>query len=128
MSKRPFQLLALLAGMACASASTQAGSSAGHNSNRITSDEVIATNGQTAYEVINKARPQYLKTRGQTTVMLNTPDRASVFMDGVLFGDPESLKSINATQIREIRYYPSNEAVIKFGSSYGNGVIDIRTK
>jgi hypothetical protein len=129
MIRKPLQLLALLSVMACAPAATQgSGSSIGHDYNRITADELAASTAQNAYELINKSRPQYLKTRGRTTVMLDTPDRASVFMDGTLFGTPDALKNIPVSGIREIRFYPATEAGIKFGSQYGAGVIDIKTK
>jgi hypothetical protein len=129
MFPRRFYPLALVAVVACASTGASAsGGSAGYDYNRITADEIATSTAQNAYELINKMRPQYLKTRGKTTILLDTPDRASVFMDGVLFGDPESLKTIAATQIREIRFYPATEAGVKFGSQYGAGVIDIKTK
>ena len=128
MLHRPFYLLTLIAAVACASAGTSTGGSAGHDYNRITADEIAASTAQNAYELINKMRPQYLKSRGKTTVLLDTPDRASVFMDGVLFGTPDALTTIAASQIREIRFYPATDAGIKFGSQYGAGVIDIKTK
>ena len=128
MIRRPFYLLALTAAIACASAGTSTGGSAGHDYNVITAGEVAASTAQNAYEMINKIRPQYLKTRGRTTVLLDTPDRASVFMDGVLFGTPDALKTIATSQIREVRFYPATDAGIKFGSQYGAGVIDIKTR
>jgi hypothetical protein len=121
-------VLALSVCVACATATGGSGGSTGHDYNRISAEEVAASTAQNAYELINKTRPQYLKSRGKTTVLLDTPDRASVFMDGVLFGDPETLKSIATSGIREIRFYPGNEAGVKFGSQYGAGVIDIKSK
>lgn len=128
MLRRPFQILALLGAVACASTGAQSAGGAGHDFNRITPDEVSASGAQNAYELINKLRPQYLRTRGKTTVLLDTPDRASVFMDGSLFGTPESLKTIPTTQIREVQFYPATSAGVKFGSQYSSGVIDIKTK
>ena len=128
MIRRPFYLVALTAAIACASAGNSTGGSAGHDYNVITADEVAGSTAQNAYEMINKMRPQYLKTRGRTTVLLDTPDRASVFMDGVLFGTPDALKTIATSQIREVRFYAATDAGIKFGSQYGAGVIDIKTK
>jgi hypothetical protein len=129
MIRKPLHLLALLGAIACAPAATQGNASGiGHDYNRITPDEITASSAQNAYELINKTRPQYLKTRGRTTVLLDTPDRASVFMDGTLFGTPDALRNIPVSQIREVRFYPATEAGIKFGSQYGAGVIDIKSK
>jgi len=129
MFPRRFYLIGLVAVAGCATTGTSAsGGSASHDYNRITAAEIATTTAQNAYEMISKMRPEYLKTRGKTTILLDTPDRASVFMDGVLFGEPEALKTIAASTIREVRFYPGNEAGIKFGSQYGAGVIDIKTR
>lgn len=126
---RKLQVLTLLVAVGCASPATaRTGSAPGREYNRITADEIATSTAQNAYELISKMRPAYLKTRGKTTVLLDTPDRASVFLDGVLFGDPDALKTLAATQIREIRFYPATSAGVKFGSQYGAGVIDIKSK
>ncbi len=120
---------AILGLSACASAG--GGKSRIRDYNIITQEEIVAQNGTNAYEVITHLRPQYLKTRGRTTIQ-GTPtvasEYAAVFMDNQFFGDLNSLQNIPAINIKEIRYLPVNEAVTRYGMQYGNGVIEIRTK
>ena len=113
---------------ACASAG--AGTSRPRDYNVITQSEITAQAGDNAYEVITHLRPQYLKTRGRTTLQPPTnpaSEYASVFLDNQFYGDLTSLRNISALDIREIHYLPANEAVTRYGMQYGNGVIEIRT-
>ena len=99
--------------------------------NIITESEITAQNGVTAFEVISHLRPQFLKTRGRSTISAApsvSSEYASVFMDSQYYGDLNSLQNIAAMNIKEIRFLPANEAVTRYGMQYGNGVIEIRTK
>jgi hypothetical protein len=120
---------AILGLSACASAG--GGKSKIRDYNLVTQDEIVAQNGTNAYEVISHLRPQYLKTRGRTTIQGQptvASEYASVFMDNQFFGDLNSLLNIPTINIKEIRYLPANEAVTRYGMQYGNGVIEIRTR
>jgi len=99
--------------------------------NVISQDEITAQNGTNAFEVISHLRPQYLKTRGRTSIQGQptvASEYASVFLDSQYYGDLNSLRNVAAINIREIRYLPANEAVTRYGMQYGNGVIEIRTR
>ena len=114
---------------ACASAG--AGSTKMRDYNVITESEITAQNGTNAYDVISHLRPQYLKTRGRTTIQSQptiSTEYASVFMDNQFYGDLNTLRNIASINIKEIRYLPANEAVTRYGMQYGNGVIEIRTR
>ena len=129
MLKKAVSALAVAALVGCASAG--ASSHPAKDYNVITQDEITAQNGVNAYEVISHLRPQYLKTRGRTTIQ-TTPtvasEYAAVFMDSQYYGDLNSLRNIASINIREIRYLPANESVTRYGMQYGNGVIEIRTR
>ena len=96
--------------------------------NLITQQEVLSSNGANAYEVISRARPGFLKSRGHTSVTQPTGDFATVYVNGQQYGDIGTLRGITVDQIREIRYYSASEAVTKFGGQMGTGVIQITTK
>jgi hypothetical protein len=113
--------------MACAAAGAPS-SGIERNSNLITEQEVAETHATNAYEVITKARPTYLRSRGRSTINARTSEFASVYLDGQVYGDIGTLKNIPAQQIREIRYYSASDAVTKFGMQTGSGVIEIKTK
>ena len=129
MVRKIVYLAAIVGLSACASAG--AGKTKLRDYNVIQQSEITAQNGTNAYDVISHLRPQYLKTRGRTTIQGQptvASEYASVFVDSQFFGDLNSLRDIASINIKEIRYLPANEAVTRYGMQYGNGVIEIRTR
>lgn len=134
MSPRTIYLLAVTVSIACAPAATTSGTPASatpgirRDLNVITEDEITASMGSSVYDVVSKLRPNFLKTRGRTSMNASGSGYASVFLDGQPYGDLNTLRNINASQAHEIRYYSATEAATKFGMQNGAGVIDVRTK
>jgi hypothetical protein len=85
--------------------------------------------GGTAYEVISRLRPGFLVGRGEVTVM-GPPESKypSVYLDGVFYGDIQSLRRVDSNQIAEVRLYPAYEAQTRFGTGNNSGVIAITTR
>ena len=110
---------------ACTHVSRQ---SAGHAENIITEEEVDASGGMTALEVIQKVRRNFLTNRGKTTLIGASPSFPSVFLDGVSYGEIGSLRNISARQVSTIRIYRAWEAQQKFGNGYVGGVIEVTTR
>jgi hypothetical protein len=127
MAVRSFYLLVLAGSIACATASAGSGG-ARRDPNLITQQEVIDSHEPTAYDVVSRLRPAFLKTRGQTSLQINGADYALVYLDGQMYGSLSSLRNIATEQIREIRYYSGTSAVSKFGSQAGSGVIEVVTR
>ena len=128
MSNTPFLSLVVFAISACASAGS--GAAVHRDYNLITQAEITQQNGSDAYDVISHVRPNFLKTRGRTSIQNSSisGEYASVFLDSQYFGDLNTLRNIPTINIKEIRYLPANEAVTRYGMQYGNGVIEIRTR
>jgi hypothetical protein len=126
---KALNLLAAIGLAACASAGATAHPAKDYNV--ISQSEITAQNGVNAYDVISHLRPQYLKTRGRTTIQTAptvASEYAAVFLDSQFYGDLNSLRNIASINIKEIRYLPANESVTRYGMQYGNGVIEIRTR
>ncbi|HEY2067617.1 MAG TPA: hypothetical protein VGG84_16805, partial [Gemmatimonadaceae bacterium] len=68
---------------------------------------------------------EWFRDRGRTSINVNTHDRAMVFLGDVEYGIPETLRNMPLGGVEEIRYYPPTDAVARFGSRYGGGVIKI---
>jgi hypothetical protein len=113
--------------IACATTGTSA-SGVRRDPNLITEQEVVTSNGANAYEVVSRARPAFLKQRGHGSLSGGGSDYATVYVNAQQYGDVTSLRGLTVDQIREIRYYSSSEAVARFGSQNGTGVIQIITK
>jgi len=127
MTGRPFFVLTLAAALGCASSGT-AGTTVRREPNLITEHEIAASNESNVFDVVNRLRPMFLKTRGRSTINAGGSEYASVFLDGQYFGELGSLRNIVASQIHEIRYLNGPDAVSKYGMRYGSGAVDVRSK
>jgi outer membrane cobalamin receptor len=116
-------LLSLVLG-ACA----QAGQTGGRDTNVISEAEIDASGGTTAYDVIQKVRSNFLSDRGKTTLAGAAPNKPSVFVDGVHFGEISALRNVSARQLASIRLYRAWEAQQKYGSGFVGGVIELTTR
>jgi hypothetical protein len=126
MSTRPVYVMLFAAVIACAS--TKAGTATHRETNVITEQEIAKSTETNGFDVVSKLRPMFLKTRGRSTINSGGSEYASVFLDGVFYGDIPSLRNILANQIHEIRYLSGPESAGKYGIQYGSGAIDVRTK
>jgi hypothetical protein len=115
---------------ACASAGGGGGGTTvdANNPNTISGDQIVASAQTNAYDVVSRLRPNFLKSRGRTTVYGKGSDYASVFLDGQSYGDLSSLRNISASQISSIHFIRGTDAVTTYGMQYGGGVIDVRTR
>lgn len=66
MSPKTIYLVAVIASIACAPPSTTSGSH--HEMNIITEDEMTSSAGENVYDVVSKLRPNFLKTRGLSSL------------------------------------------------------------
>ena len=121
---RLFLIFAAAMAFACASAPTRGV----RDSTTITAEEIVASHEANAFEVVSKLRPQFLRSRGRTTITTGASEFPSVFVDGQYYGDLNSLRTIIAPQIKVIHYYNGPDAVTKFGMLYGSGAIEVTTR
>ena len=127
MNRKTLAAVILLAGsIGCASAQTAGGSM---NMQLITQQEIEKTTARNAYEAVKKLRPNYLLGRGQITINapqgLTTPN---VYLNGQMFGPTESLASIPASSIVEIRLYHAGEVPAQWEQNNPSGLIAVKTK
>jgi hypothetical protein len=95
----------------------------------ITEDEVDASLVATAFEVIQKLRPNFLTYRGETSFdRRKSQPYPMVYVDGQEFGPISILHTIPAIQVATIRLYRSWEATTTFGTGKMGGVIAIATR
>jgi len=126
------RMLVLLAvgALGCASAGTTGSTRA--NTNIITQEEIAQAGTGNAYDMIRRLRPNFISSRGETTLgnVQNAQTNATypnVYLDGLAYGDINSLRNIDSSQIMEVRMYPAWEAQSKFGLGNNAGVIAITT-
>ena len=93
--------------------------------NALTQQQLAATNAGTLYEAIQKLRPEWLTSRGPTSVTDATPTQVSVFMNGSLLGKADYLRDMRALDVSEVRYWDAGQASARFGMGHPRGVIEI---
>ncbi len=77
-----------------------------------------------AYDLIRTLRPHWLRSQGLRSHHFNkTASYATVYVNDSRHGDIDSLRSISAEQIKEIRFMNAGEAAIRFGLNLSGGAI-----
>ncbi|MBV6520165.1 MAG: hypothetical protein MNPFHGCM_00270 [Gemmatimonadaceae bacterium] len=127
-------LLATLIAMstaACASGgnASATGALTSRQSDIITRSEIAETQGLlTAWDAVQRLRPRFLRNAGRTSVRGSGDNRAIVRVDDNVAGLPEVLRSIDISEVMEIRYYSAVDATARFGGMYGRGIIHVITR
>ncbi|MGI9045162.1 MAG: hypothetical protein ACR2GK_13715 [Gemmatimonadaceae bacterium] len=100
------------------------------NRNVITFDEISMSRSvsTSAFDLIQRLRPEYLRSRGTSSLSNITPVTAVVYVDEVRYGQLESLRSLSADQIREVHYINASDATTRFGTDHVGGAILITTR
>jgi hypothetical protein len=129
MRPKHLYLIAVAVTLGCAPAAATSGAPGPRRSTYLTAAEMRDANVDmgSAFEAISRLRPNWLS---HVTESNNPPRRefARVFVDGRFYGELESLRDFDATQIADVRFYSAAEAG-KFGLEGGlSGVIEITTK
>ena len=126
MHRRLLLLAALLVPLTAACAARAGGPR--ENRDVITAAQIARTQALNAFEAIEQLQPQWLNSRGATSLTDPTPTEASVFIDGLQVGGLEYLKTQNVIDIAELKYYPAGPATARFGMGHQRGVIEIIRK
>ena len=103
----------------CASAANQ-GAASNSGRNQLTRAQLGAANSSNLYEAISKLRPDWLTSRGPTSV--------DVFMNGSMLGNADYLKELGVLDVSEVRYWDAASASARFGMGHPRGVIEITRK
>ena len=96
------------------------------DSSLITTEEIRESSATTAYEVVSRLRPAWLRKRGESSLSL--AGTILVYRDGLRMGSPEALRQLNVSDIASITYMDGREATQRFGTDHGNGVITVTTR
>jgi hypothetical protein len=122
--------IAVAVTLACSPAAVPSSGSPPRRATFVTAAEIRDANVDigSAYDAIARLRPNWLTHVTET--FTNPPRRefARVFVDGRFYGELESLRTLDASHIADVRFYSAAESG-KFGMEGGlSGVIEITTK
>jgi hypothetical protein len=109
--------------VACATGGTSATGSASSASNsRLTSEEIVAANLPTAYDLVERLRRPWLRRDAATG------QDVTVYMDNQKLGGVETLREIPAVDVAEMEYVPSDKAIMCWGQDAKGGAIVVTRK
>jgi hypothetical protein len=136
MSVKHLYLVAVAAALGCASQGLTNGSPEGgavqKSANYLPFAEIADAHADatTVYDAVARLRPNWLAPHGVTSSNnSSTTEYATVFVDGVLYGDLSTLRNLQAYHVADIRYYDITQSGARYGIRGGSsGVIDVRTK
>jgi hypothetical protein len=86
-----------------------------------------AVHSTDAYELLQRLRPQFLRSRGSVSMRNSSSSYPIVYLNNVRHGDLTSLRNIQVTDIDEIRFISGADATTRWGTGHGSGVILVST-
>lgn len=95
----------------------------------ITDAEIPTTGTESAYDMIQRLRPEFLRAKPAQAYFgsaSNVAPPPTIFFNGTRIGELMDLKGISAPTLSMVRYYNIEEGKRKFGMQYGGGVIEIK--
>ena len=128
MSVKYLYLVGLASILGCASSGAHSNPV---RSNVLTGMEIADTHADlnTAYDALQRLRPNWLAPHGAMTSNTSVSNYASVFVDGQFMGDITALRDVQAYYVDEIRYYDVTQAGGRFGIRAGTtGAIEVSLK
>lgn len=123
MQPRLIVVSALLLLTGCSARSVELDSGAGKRSGVITSQEIDAVHSRDVFQLIQRTRPLWLRTRGPVTP--GTGSGIAVFRDGVRLGGLEQLRGVPVEGLRQIVHYSGPRATTLFGTGHPQGAIEL---
>jgi hypothetical protein len=114
--------LAILVLLACGSSGAGPGRG---SANVITRSELSTLDLSTAYDAVQRLRPQFLRGRGSTSIRDPNPVLPIVYIAGVKQGGPEALHRVRVSEVEEIRYINASDATTRYGTGHTGGAIEV---
>lgn len=124
-----FRAATVLSLAACASSG--ATSNAQRSSDQVNRAEIAATPVSNAYELIERLRPNWLRSPGMASIGGGAHSQiVVVYLDGQRLGDLESLRTLSASEIQSMQWLDAARAetvLHEVGSDPIRGAILIKT-
>ena len=95
------------------------------NPDRISREEIIEAGPSSAFDLIQKVRPLWLRRRGNTSFTQNTD--VLVYVDGTRVGEREALRGIRTDNLESLEFMDARRATNRFGPGHMNGAILLHT-
>jgi hypothetical protein len=119
-------LLVTALALGCVTTAKQGGS--GGSGASLTQQQLSTANAANLYEAIVRLRPNWLTSRGPTSVSNSTPTSVDVFVGNTFLGKADYLQQLRLGDVTEVKYWDPGSAAARFGMGHPRGVIEITMK
>jgi len=128
MVTRRFLILVLMLGVgACASGKPPGAARQSRDLTVLTGEELLSQAGSNLYDQIRRVRPNWLRTRGVTS-LTQGGDEIVVYRDGVRQGGLSILRDFPVESVEIVRFLSGPEAASRFGLDHQSGAILVTTR
>jgi hypothetical protein len=117
-----------LVGCASGSGGAQAGSGTSDDRNVVTEAQLVSVETLNVFEALQRLKPAWLRARGASSLAGADREGIRVYVDRVLMGDVQSLRSVAVRNVQEMRFLDSRNATREFGTDHGAGAILVTTR
>jgi hypothetical protein len=93
-------------------------------SDLITAEQAAESRGTTAYQVVERLHPMWLRRQGTATPLTAGEDIVVVYNDREI-GGPEELRNVRVEQIISIQFFDAVMARARWGAGHEFGVIAV---
>ena len=93
---------------------------------QLVSEEMEKAGYQDLFTTVQSLRPQWLQRRGSTSLRPGLQIR--VYLDGALYGGPETLRQITTRSVSSIQYLDGLQASARWGLDHDLGAIVVSTR
>ena len=84
---------------------------------------------RTAWDLVNSIRPQWLFTRGISTLSQAVgAETIIIYMDNARLGTPDSMRGIPLGNVQYLQFFSAPEATLRWGGGHLQGAILISTQ
>ena len=100
------------------------------NATLITQSEIEATHLETIYDVIERLRPNWFRTRGGRSefTAASGSGMLKAYLNSTPMGDVNTLRSIQANSVKEVKFLNAADATTQFGTNHDSGAILVVSK
>lgn len=92
-------------------------------------EEIDESNARSAYELVRNVRPQWLQTRGISTLRQAAgQDGIRVYIDNARLQDVNSMRNVTLASVRYLQFFTAPEATQRWGGGHMHGAILISTR
>ena len=123
--KMPIAIAALVLATVPAGCAMRPATGTAADRNRVSGEDLAATNSQMVYDALQLLKPEWMTGRGPISLTDAAEARPNVYMNGTRVGDLDYLREVYVSDVAEVRYWPSGEAGARFGMGNPRGVIEI---